>query len=191
MRTQASCCLVRRSLDWDLSAAEVLRMVRSDAHPVALLGAWAGGGDIVASDPVRICQDPDEPFSGDLAGLAGDAGFGGGWIGYLGFGVAGDLLPVPPAPGEPRRLPACWFGYYDHVLRRDRASGQWSFEALVTPDREGAPERRLSQLSRRAQAARPEPRAYHCSDFRLIPSPDEHMSAVRQTVSCIRRGDLF
>jgi para-aminobenzoate synthetase/4-amino-4-deoxychorismate lyase len=190
MRAQASCRVVRRPLDWDLSAADVLRMVRADAHPVALLGAWADG-DIVASDPVRVCQDLDEPFSGDLAGLAGDAGFGGGWIGYLGFGAAGGLLPVPPAPGEPRRLPACWFGYYDHVLRRDRASGRWSFEALVTPGREGAPERWLGELSRRVQAARPEPRAYQCGDFRLIPSPEEHKSAVRRTVSCIRRGDLF
>jgi hypothetical protein len=38
-----------RPLDWDLSAADALRLVRHDPHPVALLGAWADGSDIVAS----------------------------------------------------------------------------------------------------------------------------------------------
>ena len=85
----------------------------------------------------------------------GGAGFGGGWIGYLGFGLAGQVLPVPPPPGEPRRLPAWWFGYYDHVLRRDRATGQWAFEALWTPGRGDALERRFGELSRRARRRRP------------------------------------
>jgi hypothetical protein len=40
-----------RPLDWDLSAADALRLVRHDPHPVALLGAWADGSDIVASCP--------------------------------------------------------------------------------------------------------------------------------------------
>ncbi len=180
-----------RRLDWDLSPADVLRLVRADRHPVALLGAWAGGSDIVASDPVRVCEAPDLPWSGDLAPLATEAVFGGGWIGYLGFGAAQEAAPMPPAPGEPRRLPACWSGYYDHVFRRDRATGRWTFEALVTPGREDALERRVGELSRRAQAGRPQPPAYACSDFRLIPSPEEHRSAVRQAVSYIRRGDIF
>ena len=101
------------------------------------------------------------------------------------------MLPVPPAPGGPRRLP-CWFGYYDHVLRRDRATGRWTFEALVTSGREDALERRLEELSRRAHAARDtQARGYSCGTFRLIPPPQEHVSAVRQTVSYIGRGDLF
>ena len=57
--------------------------------------------------------------------------------------------PVPPTPGPPRQLPAWWFGYYDHVLRRDRATGRWMFEALCTPDRVAAVQRRLTELSRR------------------------------------------
>ncbi|MGH3406192.1 MAG: hypothetical protein ACRDRJ_27380, partial [Streptosporangiaceae bacterium] len=141
--------LVRRALDWDLSPADVLRRVRADPHPVALLGAWAGGSDIVASNPVRTCCAPepwtdvlDEPLP-DLSG----PGFGGGWLGYLGFGLAGQVLPVPPPPGEPRRLPAWWLGYYDHVLRRDRAIGRWTFEALWTPGRAAALERRFGQLT--------------------------------------------
>jgi para-aminobenzoate synthetase / 4-amino-4-deoxychorismate lyase len=192
MRAQVTSRVVCRQLDWDLSAADVLRLLRADPHPAALLGAWAGGSDIVAAAPVRVCEDLDATDPGDLTERAGGACFGGGWIGYLGFGAAGGMLPVPPAPGEPRRLPACWFGYYDHVLRRDRATGRWTFEALVTPGREDALERRREELSRRAHAAsRAGARGYSCGTFRLIPSPEEHTSAVRRTVSYIRRGDLF
>jgi para-aminobenzoate synthetase/4-amino-4-deoxychorismate lyase len=128
MRSAAPSRVVSRALDWDLSAADVLRLVRADPHPVALLGTWAGGSDIVAADPVRVCGPPgpaadvlDAPLPDLAAGQAGPA-FGGGWIGYLGFALAGQVLPVPPAPGAPRQLPAWWFGYYDHVLRTDSGS---------------------------------------------------------------------
>jgi para-aminobenzoate synthetase/4-amino-4-deoxychorismate lyase len=100
-------------------------------------------------------------------------------------------LPVPPAPGDPRRLPAWWFGYYDHVLRRDRVTGRWFFEAHYAPGRGRVVERRLAELQRRARAPRPEPADYSCGTFRLIPSAEEHKSAVRQTVGHIRRGDIF
>jgi para-aminobenzoate synthetase/4-amino-4-deoxychorismate lyase len=192
MHARVSSQVVRRQLDWNLGAADVLRLLRADPHPAALLGSWAGGSDIVAAAPVRVSEDLDAMDPGDLTERAGQARFGGGWIGYLGFGAAGGILPVPPAPGGPRRLPVCWFGYYDHVLRRDRATGRWSFEALVTPGRADALERRLEELSHRARTAGPtEPLAYSCGAFRLIPSPEEHTSAVRQTVGYIRRGDLF
>ena len=193
MRSAGSAQLMRRALDWDLSPADVLRRVRVDPHPVALLGAWAGGSDIVASDPVRTCCAPapctevlDEPLP-DLAGPPG-SGFGGGWLGYLGFGLAGQVLPVPPPPGEPRRLPAWWLGYYDHVLRRDRATGRWTFEALWTPGRAAALERRFGELTRRAGAP---PRDYSCGPFGLIPSPAEHQAAVARAIEYIRRGDIF
>jgi len=89
----------------------VLRLVRADPHPAALLGTWAGGSDIVASDPVRVCCAPGRPgdvLDAPLPGLAparAGAAFGGGWIGYLGFGLAGEVLPVPPAPGAPGSFP--------------------------------------------------------------------------------------
>jgi len=35
--------VARRSTGWDLTPADVLRLVRNDAHSVALCGAWAGG----------------------------------------------------------------------------------------------------------------------------------------------------
>ena len=197
MRSAAPSRVVSRALDWDLSAAEVLRLVRADPHPVALLGTWAGGSDIVASDPVRVCGPPGpaaDVLGAPLPDLAHDqagAAFGGGWIGYLGFALAGQVLPVPPAPGAPRQLPAWWFGYYDHVLRRDRATGRWSFEAAAAPGRADALERRFGELSQRARAGGAQPRSYSCGGFRLTPSAEEHRAAVRQAVRYIRRGDIF
>ena len=184
-------------LDWQLSPADVLRLVRDDPHPVALLGTWAGGSDIVAADPVRVCGAPgpvaevlDTPLP-DTAGPGAGVAFGGGWIGYLGFGLTGQFLPVPPAPGPPGQLPAWWFGYYDHVLRRDRGTGRWVFEALCTPGRAAALADRFQELSRRADLGGGQPRAYSCGTFRLTPSAAEHRAAVRETVSYIRRGDIF
>ena len=183
--------LVCRELDWQLSPVDVLRLVRDDPHPVALFGAWAGGSDIVAAGPVRVCgasgpvaEVLDAPLPGPQPS---GAAFGGGWIGYLGFGLAGQFLPVPPAPGPPRQLPVWWFGYYDHVLRRDRATGRWTFEALCAPDRAIALQDRLAELARRPRP----PRAYSCGTFRLTPPEGEHRAAVRQAVSYIRRGDIF
>jgi para-aminobenzoate synthetase/4-amino-4-deoxychorismate lyase len=117
--------------------------------------------------------------------------FGGGWIGCLGFGLTGEFQPAPPAPGEERRLPAWWLGYYDHVLRRDRATGRWVFEALWTPGHGDALERRFDDLSRRLQVASPQPRGYSCAGFRLVPSASEHRAAVRRAIGYIRQGDVF
>jgi hypothetical protein len=32
--------------------------VRSDAHPVALFGAWAGGADVIGSEPALVRSPP-------------------------------------------------------------------------------------------------------------------------------------
>jgi hypothetical protein len=50
--------VVRRPLGWDLAPVEVLSLVRSDAHPVALIGAWAGGADVVSSEPALVRNPP-------------------------------------------------------------------------------------------------------------------------------------
>src|SRR5215467_947302 len=205
--------VVRRPLGWDLAPLEVLRLVRPDAHPVALLGAWADGTDVIGSEPVLVRCPPcslgevlDSPVPAGMPGAGGRPGharelgaglaepalpaFGGGWIGYLGFGHCGEVLRVPPAPGGPRQLPTWWFGYYDHVLCRDRSTGSWFFEALWAAEREEALERRFEELSHRARAA-PLARGYRCGDFLLAPSAAEHKAAVGRAVDYIWRGDIF
>jgi para-aminobenzoate synthetase / 4-amino-4-deoxychorismate lyase len=183
--------LVRRPLEWDLAPVQALRLVRADAHPVALSGSWAGGCDVIASEPVASRADHPEGLA-DVLGPAypsgpGTAAFGGGWIGYLGYSAAGEALP----PRGPRSLPLWWFGYYDHVLLRDHASGQWFYEALWTAERDGALERRFADLCERAASQVPANNDYHCGDFRLVPSAAAHQEAVRQTVDYIWRGDIF
>jgi para-aminobenzoate synthetase / 4-amino-4-deoxychorismate lyase len=200
-RTAPRWSLVREPLDWDLSAPDVLRLVRADAHPAALFGAWAGGSDVVCAEPTAIRCDPQQPWdaldeSWPPAASTGPDGidgpvFAGGWLGYLGFGLAGDVLPVPPAPGGARRLPTAWLGFYDHVLRRDRASGRWFFEAILTKERAAALDARLADLRHRARESSPQPQPYRCGEFGLIPGAAEHRAAVRRAVDYIWRGDIF
>ena len=188
----------------------MLRLVRADPHPVALCGAWAGGGDVIAAEPLAVRAAPGELASVldcDLGepGEPGDAAaFGGGWIGFLGYSAAGEALP----PSGTRALPAWWFGYYDHVLRRDRATGEWCFEALWTRQRAAALEERFAELTRRAApvvastvvastvVASTAVQAgaaidYAFGAFRLIPSAQAHQEAVRKAVEYIRQGDIF
>jgi para-aminobenzoate synthetase/4-amino-4-deoxychorismate lyase len=205
---------VRRALGWEFTPADVLRLVRGDAHPVALFGAWAGGRDVVCAEPILVRSGPgpladilDVPFPPiDERGTPADGGgarpvFCGGWIGYLGYSAGGEALP----PIGPRRLPAWWFGYYDHALVRDRASGEWFFEELETDDRADALERRVADLSRRAGALASPPLAspplaspalagppgYEFTSFRLLPGEAGHVEAVGRAVEYIRQGDIF
>jgi para-aminobenzoate synthetase/4-amino-4-deoxychorismate lyase len=202
--------LVRRPLGWSLTPADVLRLVRPDPHPVALCGAWTGGGDVIAAAPVAVRAAPGplaEVLDGDLGDLDGDdrgQAFGGGWIGYLGYSAAGEALP----PAGPRALPAWWFGYYDQVLHRDRATGEWHFEALWTQERADALEKRFDELNRRAAfvlagmgpagtgdadtgPANTRPAGYQFGSFRLIPGAERHQEAVRKAAEYIHQGDIF
>jgi para-aminobenzoate synthetase / 4-amino-4-deoxychorismate lyase len=189
MSGRTGLAVVRRPLGWRLTPPEVLRLVRTDAHPVALFGTWAAGRDVVAAEPALVRSAPgrleevlDAPFS-----AAAGPGFGGGWIGYLGYSAGGEALP----PTGPRRLPAWWFGWYDHVLVRERATGEWFFEALWTHDRADVLERRFADLVSRAAAPPAGAAGYEFSPFRLDPGSAGHQAAVARTVEYIRGGDIF
>jgi para-aminobenzoate synthetase / 4-amino-4-deoxychorismate lyase len=180
--------VVRRPLGWRLTPPEALRLVRTDAHPVALFGTWAGGRDVVAAEPTLVRSAPgsldgvlDAPFS-----PADGGAFGGGWIGYLGYSAGGEALPAT----GPRRLPAWWFGWYDHVLVHERTTGEWFFEALWTRDRADALERRFADLADRATGPAPAV-GYEFSPFRLDPGSAGHQEAVARAVEYIRGGDIF
>jgi len=180
--------VVRRPLGWRLAPPEVLRLVRADAHPVALFGTWAGGRDVVAAEPTLVRSAPgslDEVLDLPLSPADGGA-FGGGWIGYVGYSAGGEALPAT----GPRRLPAWWFGWYDHVLVHERTTGEWFFEALWTRDRADALERRFADLADRAAGSAPAV-GYEFSPFRLDPGSAGHQEAVARAVEYIRAGDIF
>ena len=173
---------IRVPLELDLSFADVLRAVRDDVRPFALVGEWAGSRAIVGSNPVRVVEGHEVLGVLDGTGGAGE-GVCGGWFGYLGYGLAGAIERLPPPPPRPVPLPVASLGFYDHVLRQD-AAGAWWFEAL---DERALP--RLEALRERLGApVRPFALAG------LDPAPGalgRHVAAVAECVERIAAGELF
>lgn len=196
MAARSSARLIRRELRCALKPADMLRRLRHDAHPFALVGGWSGGGSVLGSEPVLTASPPvplsdvvDAPFPFDHNASALGA-FGGGWIGYLGYGLAREIHPLPQEPGGVRRLPLWWFGYYDHVLRLESTSGRWYFEALCAAEREDEIERRYAELTSRL-ANRPLAATYSCGEFLATPDRQAHIDSVARAIELIKRGDIF
>ena len=61
--------LTSEPLDWDLSAVHVLRLLRADSHPAALLGTWAGGSDIIAAEPRDVRSEPESVLAALVCSL--------------------------------------------------------------------------------------------------------------------------
>src|SRR3954469_23815931 len=180
--------LVRAPLAWRAAPADAALLVRGDDRPFALCGAWAGGGAIAGSAPVRVARDDEDPFAllDELPQSDGSEGFGGGWVGYLGYGLGRRIEDVSAPPPRPVALPAFALAYYDHVVRCD-GEGRWWFEALWSDDRDEALRARLAQL--RARVA--ERRTFATVPWRSVPSPDGHAAAVAAVRERIHAGDLF
>jgi len=79
--------LVRVPLAGSVAPEHAALLVRGDARPVALVGAWAGRSALVASEPVRVAGPGDDPFAllDEQPEVEGEAsgGVGGGWFGAL------------------------------------------------------------------------------------------------------------
>jgi anthranilate/para-aminobenzoate synthase component I len=186
--------LVREPLDADVAPAGAALALRGDERPFALIGAWAGGGALLGSAPVRASGPGDDLFAllDELpeadAGPA-TAAVGGGWFGFLGFESRHRVEPGHPPPPRPVPLGDGALGYYDHVLRMD-ATGRWWFEALVTPEREAELARRRAALAERL-ARPPEPRPFATRDWAWTPSPAGHAGVVESCRARIAAGDLF
>jgi branched-subunit amino acid aminotransferase/4-amino-4-deoxychorismate lyase len=195
MTLRGSARPVRIALEGAVSAAEASLLLRGDRHPFALTGAWAGGGALVGSDPVRVGDAGEDPFAllDEQPRLEGDPPtdvVGGGWFGYLGYGLGARLEPVPPPPPRPAPLPPFALAFYDHLLRLD-AAGRWWFEALWTDGRDVALSNRLDLLKARLAAGVRE-RPVRVGDFE--PSPPGaagHLAAVEECRERIAAGELF
>ncbi len=186
--------LLREPIDADTTAARAALLLRGAERPFALIGAWAGGGAILGSDPVRVAGPGDDLFAllDERAGRrAGARRRGRRRLGRL-PGLRG---PPPrragaPAAAAPVPLPDGALAYYDHVLRLD-AAGRWWFEALVTPGREAAIARRREELA--ARLAGP-PLAAAVRHERVGAGPRRragHAEAVEACRARIEAGDLF
>ena len=191
---EVAATLVREPLDASLAAHEALPALRGDDRPFALIGAWAGGGAVLGSEPVRLAEESARPARpagrldppgasvldrvDDVPVLHADApgAVGGGWVGYLGFELRHAVEAGHAPPPRPVPLPTAALAFYDHVLRLD-AEGRWWFEALWTPGRAGELERRRSELAARLEAP-PAARPFGTRGWRWTPSPAAHAEAV-------------
>src|SRR3954470_2282486 len=169
--------LVRHPLDWTAEPADAALLVRGDERPFALCGAWAGGGAVAGSEPVRVAREDEDPFAllDELpeSDPAHPDGFGGGWVGYLGYGLGRRVEAVSAPPPRPVALPAFALAYYDHVVRCD-PDGRWWFEALWPAPGAGALRARLEALRGRAA----ELRSFATAPWTSVPSPAGHAAAV-------------
>jgi len=177
---------VRVPLELEPSFEDVLRAVRDDDRPVALVGDWAGSRAIVSSAPRRVVEGAAvlDVLAESGNGAAGE-GVGGGWFGYLGYGLGAAIERLPPPPPRPVPLPVASLGFYDHVLRQD-ADGAWWFEAL---EERALP--RLDELRARLRSP-PAPRPFALAGLEPAPSAlSRHTAAVARCVERIAAGELF
>jgi len=188
---------LREPLDVTIAAPRAALILRGEDRPFALIGAWAGGGALLGSQPVRVSGPGDDLFAllDEVPRVAPPGGdeperiVGGGWVGFLGFEARHRVEPGHPPPPRPVPLPDGALSYYDHVLRMD-VTGRWWFEALVTPEREAAIAKRRDELVARL-ADPPPPRPFSTRDWRCTPSPAGHAGVVEACRERIRAGDLF
>src|ERR1700722_20955109 len=108
----------RHRLPGDPTPAEAVRWLRSDAHPVALVGEWVSTSAILGSCPVALAAPGDDVFKlldaqSPLAG--GDVVVGGGWIGWLGYSLGHEVEELWPDPPAPFPRPRFSLAFYDHV----------------------------------------------------------------------------
>ncbi len=188
--------LVRIPLEGSVPAHRGALLVRGDARPFALTGAWAGGGALVGSEPLAVGGATDDPFAlldqqPEIEGESeAEDAVGGGWFGYLGYSLGATVEPVPPPPPRPAPLPAFALAFYDHLLRLDE-TGQWWFEALWTGAREGWLKERLARLSGRLSAGVRD-RPVWVSGFGFTPpGAAGHVQAVAECRERIAAGEIF
>ncbi len=186
--------LERVRLPWQLEPAQVLAALESETLPFALVGAWADGGAIVGSEPLRVAHPSDDPFAlfDELPRVDSQVpAVGGGWFGWLGYRLADRIEQVPLADARPVELPEFHLAYYDNVLHQD-TEGVWWFEALVTPERRDAIEDRVAFLwDRLADVGGFDP---VCRPGPLLLARDvaaHHLQAVAQCRERIAAGEIF
>ena len=186
--------VLRERLDADVPPAAAALILRGEERPFALIGAWAGGGAVLGSEPVRVAAPHEDLFAvldelpdrrprsrRRASAAAGSASSASRRATASSRAIRPPPRPVPLADGA--------LAYYDHVLRMD-ADGSWWFEALVTPGREEAIARRREALAARL-ADPPQPRPFATRDWRWIPSAAGHAEAVEACRTRIAAGDLF
>ncbi|HWF53021.1 MAG TPA: aminodeoxychorismate synthase component I [Solirubrobacteraceae bacterium] len=185
--------LVRERLHGGDDPLAAVRWLYGQPRPVALSGAWAGGGLLLTSHPQRVATADEDPFALLDAHEPSDSDHdvvAGGWFGWLGFGLSRRLEPVPPPPPRPRPLPPFDLAFHDHVVRCDSA-GQWWFEALWSEARADLLIERRGWWRERLRQPSPPARDTPAGPLRAVaPGTSGHHAAVAETVARVAAGDL-
>ena len=184
--------LVREPLGTGADPALAARWLRGEPRPVALSGAWAGGGVLLSSHPAAVARDPFAVLDAPTPVEGGvDGAVGGGWIGWLGFGLARELEPVPPPPPRPEPVAPFDLAFHDHVVRCD-AAGRWWFEALWTDARANVLTERLRTWRARLAGPPPAERPVEAGPLRVAaPGAAGHAVAVAEAIERIAAGEVF
>jgi para-aminobenzoate synthetase/4-amino-4-deoxychorismate lyase len=183
----------RHRLRGDPSAVEVVRWLREDPLPAALVGEWVSTSAVIASCPVALARPRNDVFAlmDSLPRLGpGRVKVGGGWFGWLGYRLGGEieeLWPDPPAPCPRARFS---LAFYDHVVIR--AEDGWWFEELWTPARDAALASRRELWRARLAGAPPPLRPVALSPMRIAGNgASGHVAAVAECRGRIAAGELF
>jgi para-aminobenzoate synthetase / 4-amino-4-deoxychorismate lyase len=154
------------------SPEQVLRAASGSDGLLALIGQWADGGAVLASDPLYVLPPAADPIAAlgvqpTLTGAEPDV-VGGGWFGWLGYDSG------------------CRLAFYDHLLRY--RAGRWFFEALWSAERDGLLSARREELT--ALLDLDAPARWTVGDFGGA-GRTEHLCAVERAIELIRAGQIY
>ena len=171
-------------IPWPRMAAAL----RGEARPLALVGRWAGGGAILASEPLAVVRGP-----GALAVLDGAPGagrgdaVGGGWFGWIAYEDGRALEPSVP-PGPPARALGARPSWPTTTTSCAWARTGAGSSRRSSPTPAPAP---CARGWRPCAGAPPSPAAAGLRDVRWrAPGPAGHGAAVAACVERIAAGDL-
>lgn len=190
--------------------SQVLRSFRDDAHHFGLFGQWLGTEAIIGSEPHHVHSG--QPGTISQAGafdllneLPDNLGVSptslettdsvpaifGGWVGYIAYPGSVDKNSRQESRSATNQGKAApwWFGWYDHLLSYNTATG-WHFEAIRTAERAAFIDERLSEFTRRLNAADTSSRAWQLSGFQAVPTPAVHQRNVEVALGHIDAHEL-
>ena len=180
-----------------LEPVAVLPRFRDRDRLVALVGSWAGGGAIVAFDPVECADDvrvlaregaPPQVVTPDRPKVAP------AWLGVLGYRVGGLVEHVPWQSHRPDPQPDCDLACYETLLRYDADSGTWWFEGTCRADALGRAREAcdaIQDILAGPDSQTEAPRPFTIGTFTPTPSLAAHADGVRQVLDHIGAGDIF
>jgi para-aminobenzoate synthetase / 4-amino-4-deoxychorismate lyase len=213
--------LLREPLDAAVPPARAALILRGEDRPFALIGAWAGGGAILGSGPVRVAGRHEDLLAvlDEVPEVAHDESLGPrdeSSSPAASSGAAASSAQAASSP--PAAIGGGWFGFLGFEARHRVERGHPPpprpvplddgalafYDHVLRMDAGGrwwfealvTPGREAAIARRRDELATrladpPPARPFSTRDWRWIPSPAGHAEAVEACRTRIAAGDLF